>query len=204
MKKENTEVFLLDKQDVPNIVYVLCNSFENYPVMRFVLNSGKNYFHQLNSLIHFFVMARIYREEIIIGVGNRTNLFGTALTSNPNKSINNAELNNLRESLWLELGLESKSRYQKFSDTAGQFKIDKPHIHLNMIGIRSEAQGKGLARKLMDRVHTLSKSDPNSSGVSLSTEDPEKVSFYQYMGYKIIGEAMVTDQLKTWSFFKPN
>jgi ribosomal protein S18 acetylase RimI-like enzyme len=204
MNKKTAEIYLLNKQDVPNIVNVLSDSFSNYPVMRFVLDSETNYDHRLKILINFFVMARIYREEAIFGIGDRSNLTGVALTSNPNNSPDIAGLKELREKVWLELGPEVRSRYQKFSDTCAQFKVDQPHIHLNMIGVITKAQGKGFARKLMEHVHSLSMSDPDSNGVTLTTEDSEKVSFYQYMGYKIIGEAMVTPRLKTWSFFRPD
>lgn len=202
MNKNNAETSLLNKEDVSDIVDVICDSFKNYPVMRYVLNSETNYEKRLKVLINFFVMARIYREEVILGIRDRTTLTGVALTSNPDISLNIPELNELREKVWLELGEDPRSRYQKFGDTCAQFTVDEPHIHLNMIGVRTEAQGKGLAGKLMEQVHLLSKSDPNSKGITLTTEDPEKVSFYQYMGYKIIGEAMVTPQLKTWSFFR--
>ena len=204
MTRDNTEIFLLNQKDVPNIVDVLCNSFANYPVMRFVLNSETNYNHRLKVLIHFFTMARIFRKEVIFGIGDRTNLIGVALTSNPNNSMNIPELKKLRDKVWLELGQGPKARYDKFINTCAQFEVDPPHIHLNMIGIRTEAQGKGFAGKLMNQVHSLSIADPISKGITLTTEDPEKVSFYQYMGYSIIGEAMVTDQLKTWSFFRPS
>jgi ribosomal protein S18 acetylase RimI-like enzyme len=204
MSRDNAEIFLLNQEDVPNIVGVLCDSFANYPVMRFVLNSETNYDHRLKVLIHFFVMARIFREEVMFGIGDRADLIGVALTSNPNNSIKIPELKNLRDKVWLELGPGPKARYEKFISICAQFEVDQPHIHLNMIGVRTEAQGKGFAGKLMNQVHSLSISDSNSEGITLTTEDPEKVSFYKYMGYNIIGEAMVTEELKTWSFFKPN
>lgn len=204
MDKKTSEIYLLNKQDVPNIVSVLCDSFANYPVMRYVLISETNYEHRLKILINFFVMARIFREEAIIGIGDRSNLAGVALTANPSNSPDIAEFNDLREKVWFELGSESRARYQKFGDTCTQFKVDEPHIHLSMIGVKTEAQGKGFAGKLMKQVHLLSVSEPNSNGVTLTTEDPEKVSFYQYMGYKVIGEAMVAPKLKTWGFFRPD
>jgi len=176
MNKKNAEIYLLNKQDVADIVDVLCDSFASYPVMRFVLGSETNYDHRLKILINFFVMARIFREEAVIGIGDRSNLAGVALTSNPGNSTDIAEFNDLREKVWQELGSESRSRYQKFGDTCAQFKVDEPHMHLSMIGVKTEAQGKGLARKLLERVHLLSLSDPDSNGVTLTTEDPEKVS----------------------------
>jgi ribosomal protein S18 acetylase RimI-like enzyme len=204
MVTKATQIFLMDREDVPEIVDVLCDSFANYPVMRFVLNSETNYDHRLEVLINFFVMARVFHKETIFGIGDGADLLGVALTSNPSNSPDIAELKDLRDKVWSELGPESRSRYEKFSATSLQFKVNKPHIHLNMIGVKSEAQGRGFARKLMEQVRLLSISEPHSKGISLTTEDPEKVSFYQYMGYDLIGEAMVTDQLKTWGFFRSN
>ena len=150
MNKNNAEIFLLNQEDVPNIVDVLCDSFANYPVMRFILNSETNYDHRLKVLIHFFVMARIFREEVIFGIGDRANLMGVALTSNPGNSMIIPKLKNLRDKVWLELGPGPNARYEKFSKTCAQFEVDQPHLHLNMIGVRTDAQGKGFAGKLMD------------------------------------------------------
>ena len=137
-----------------------------------------------------------------MGIGSGEKLLGVALNSNPDKPIKISELNNLREKVWLELGEDTKSRYQIFSEACAPFKVDVPHIHLNMIGILHEAQGMGLAGKLMQEVDHLSQTDSHSEGITLTTEDPQKVSFYEYMGYRIIGEAHVAEHLNTWSFFK--
>ena len=198
------KILRLSKEDVPKIVAVLCDSFFDYPVMRFVINSEINYPHKLKILINFFVMARIIRKEVIIGIGEQSNMAGVALISNQNNVINPPKLKNLREKVWTELGTQSRSNYQKFSDICAQFQVNVPHLHLNMIGIKHDAQGMGLGRKLIEQVHLLSLNDSNSSGVTLTTEDPAKVSFYEYLGYNIIGQSNVTPQLKTWSFFRSN
>jgi hypothetical protein len=204
MNRNDIKVRVLGKEDVPGIVDVLCDSFADYPVMRFILGSELNYSRRLKILINFFVMARIYREEVVFGLGDSTKLSGVALTSNPNKEVKIAELIDLRNSVWQRLGPETLKRYQMFNDVWAQFNIDVPHIHLNMIGIKFEDQGKGYANKLMAQVNILSKSDPVSEGISLTTEDPAKVSFYQYLGYNLIGEARVYKEIKTWGFFKAN
>jgi len=198
------EIFRINKKHVPEIVDVLCNSFFDYPVMRFVIDSEINYSHRLRILINYFVMARIFRKEIILGIRDRSNIDGVALISNPNNSMNPQELKDLKAQVWLELGTQSRSNYQRFSDVCAQFQINVPHIHLNMIGIKNSAQGNGLGRKLIEQVHLLSLNDANSTGVTLTTEDPTKVSFYEYLGYNIIGQSIVAPQLKTWSFFRPN
>jgi len=198
------EIFKLDKQHVPDVVDVLCDSFFDYPVMRFVIDSEINYSHRLRILMNFFVMARILRKETIIGIRDLSTLDGVALISNPDNSINPPELKELRDQVWSELGSHSRFNYKNFSDVGEKLQIKVPHIHVNMIGIKLSAQGNGLGRKLMEYVHFISSNDSTSNGVSLTTEDPTKVSFYEHLGYQIIGHSLITPQLKTWSFFRPN
>jgi hypothetical protein len=204
MDSSTTAIFRLNKKHVPEIVDVLCNSFLNYPVMRFVLNSEINYKHRLKILLRFFVMARIIRDEMILGVGDGSTLYGVALISNPDNFMNPPEFKKLRDQVWSELGPHSRSKYQIFSDVCEKLKINVPHLHLNLIGIKQSAQGNGLGRRLIEQVHFISSNDANSKGVSLTTEDPTKVSFYEYLGYQIIGHSIITPQLQTWSFFRPN
>jgi hypothetical protein len=40
--------------------------------------------------------------------------------------------------------------------------------------------------------------------VTLSTEDPKNVPVYQHVGYGVVGQARVTDDLETWFFFRPD
>ena len=56
----------------------------------------------------------------------------------------------------------------------------------------------------MERVHELSRKDPASEGVTLNTEDAGNVSLYQHLGYKLIGQAEVSPELKTWCFYRPD
>jgi hypothetical protein len=43
-----------------------------------------------------------------------------------------------------------------------------------------------------------------SQGVSLTTEEPRNVTFYQHLGYQIIGEGSITPEMRTWGFFRYN
>lgn len=201
----NNTILRLNKNDVPAVIDVLIDSFRNYPVMRYVLNpKTDNYEQKLHTLTYFFVMARIYRDEIILGIGKRDNLDGAALVSYPNRTVNPPAMDELRRQVWNALGKDAQTRYENFGHACDQFYIPVPHIHLNMIGVRAGEQGKGLGRKLIEQVHLLSMNDPESEGVTLTTEDPKKVTFYEHLGYKPVGQATVTPALQTWGFFRPD
>jgi len=204
MRQAGNEILNLEQKDLSVITDVLSDSFFDYPVMRYVIHSEKNYIIKLKTLLNFFVMARFFRHETILGIGSRSNIQGVALISNPKNTANPPELKILRDQVWSELGAASRSRYEKFGEVSAKFQVNVSHIHLNMIGIKNGAQGRGYGRKLIEQVHLLSLKDPDSGGITLTTEDPAKVSFYQYLGYHLLGESDVTQQLRSWSFFRPD
>jgi predicted acetyltransferase len=71
-----------------------------------------------------------------------------------------------------------------------------------MIGVRRSHAGRGLARQLLTAVHDLSRVDPRSSGVTLSTEAANNVPLYHHFGYQLLSHARVSDDLETWAFFR--
>ena len=201
---EKYQISLLSQSNINEIVSILCDSFADYPVMRFVLEPGSDYYEKLQILIHFFVMARIYRVEPVLGISNKQKLQGVALVSDLTKSVDSPALNKLREQVWQKLGSDARSRYEQCGEVWSKFDVDEPHIHLNMIGVLQSAQGLGLGRQLVEHVQQLSQNDPDSKGVTLTTEDPAKVSFYEYLGYKIIGKTKIATALETWIFYRRN
>jgi GNAT superfamily N-acetyltransferase len=198
-------VLRLGETDVSEVVDVLCEAFADYPVMRFVLGPRRGrYSEHLRRLMHFFVMARVYRREFLLGVADRGTLQGAALVSRPSGSVSPPELGALREELWSELGSEARARYEAFGAALAGVSVPVPHIHLNLIGVRRAAHGKGHGRKLLEHVHALSRDDPASSGVTLNTEDEANVPLYERFDYKLVGHVEVTPGLTSWVFFRPD
>jgi GNAT superfamily N-acetyltransferase len=205
MSNVDRSILRLGVDDVPEIVDVLCESFYDYPVMRFVLGPETDgYSAKLRILLHFFAMARVLRGEIMLGIGERANLDGAALVSRPAGPASPAELSDLREQVWAELGSSARARYEAFGAASAQSQVDVPHIHLSMIGVRRRARGVGLGRSLIEHVHLLSRNDIESEGVTLNTEKAVNVPLYEHFGYKLVSHATVAPGLETWSFFRPD
>lgn len=205
MSPDSEDVLRLREKDVAEVVNVLCEAFADYPVMQFVLGPRRGrYSEHLQLLIHFFVTARVYRREFILGVADGGRLQGAALVSRPADSGSLPELNALREELWSELGSSARARYEAFGAALTGVSVAAPHIHLNMIGVRRAAHGKGHGRKLLEHVHALSREDPASSGVTLNTEDEANVPLYERFGYKLVGRVEVAPGLTSWGFFRPD
>jgi len=195
----------LGEEGVGEVVDVLCESFFDYPTLRFVLGPDpRRYENQLRTLIHFFVMARVLRGELLLGIEGDEGISAAALVSRPTRPEALPELGELREKVWAELGASARGRYGAFGAACAPFQVAVPHIHLNMIGVRRRAQGEGHGRRLIEHVHLLSLDDSESEGVTLTTEDPANVSLYEYLGYQVVGKAVVAPELTTWGFFRPD
>jgi len=200
---ERADVALLGPDDVPSVVDVLCESFHDYPVMRFVLGPDcADYDQALSTLVHFFVMARVFRNETLLGLRDGADLVATALVSRPSGAESPSALRELGERVWGRLGPAAGARYMAFGAACAHFEIEVPHIHLNMIGVRRAAQGGGYGRTLLDHVHGLSRSDPASEGVTLSTEVEDNVRLYEHFGYEVLGHQEVAPGVETWGLYR--
>jgi ribosomal protein S18 acetylase RimI-like enzyme len=192
--------------DLPEIFAVFADAFRDYPVMRFVLGSTASYESRLARLIELFVSGRAYRREPMFGVRTAGGaLVAAATTSLPGSPEPPPEFIAVRETIWGELGAAERSRYESFTTATQRFAIPARHWHLNMIGVRGDHQGMGLSRPLLQAVHDASDRDAASVGVSLTTELPRNVGYYERFGYRIIGEARVGDsdsEFTTWTLFR--
>ena len=195
----------LGARQVDDAVTVLCSAFHEYPVMRYVLGSSStNYDRRLSTLIGLFVAARILREEPLLGVRDRTGtLAGVAVVTLPGDRPSPEELSLRREAVWRELGRAERDRYDRFSSSGGEYALETPHHHLNMIGVRRSQAGQGFGRVLLEAVHYLAALDPGSSGVTLTTEEPRNLSLYRKFGYRVLGHTRVSDELESWSLYRP-
>jgi GNAT superfamily N-acetyltransferase len=194
----------LSPADVPEIVAVFSDAFHDYPVMRNVLGLEGRYDQRLDRLVELFVSGRAHRNEPMLGIRDATGqLVAAATMTLPAAQDPPATFVALRESIWNELGARARAAYEAFVAATQQFPIPGPHYHLNMIGVRRSHQGSGLARTLLDAVHTLSDASDGSYGVSLTTEVPVNVELYRHFGYDILGHARVAADLETWVLFRP-
>jgi len=197
------KVVNLYKENILEVADVLCEAFYNYPVMKYVLGDKEEYEDRLRKAVTFFVTARALRKEPLLGIYNLENkLVAAAAVTLPGDIPSPPELFKLRDELWAELGSEEKARYENYGNTAYGLLPKEPHHHLNMIGVRNAYQGKGLARQLINKVDELVLDHPTSTGVSLNTEVESNVNFYLHLGFELLGQANVSEDVITWGFFK--
>jgi len=199
---------LLNIEDFDALVDVMSRSFRDYPVMQWVGSGARSEYDPANhELNRFFVRARFVRGEVPIGYWHGGVLAGGALVSRPDWKGDYPDLEKERKELWSMLGPDAKARYLAFGRASDFFSTYGPHQHLNMLGVLPGYQGQGIARSLVARVEQLARETPETSGVSLTTEDPRNISLYEHLGYTCIGERPVglegeKPSFTTWGFYK--
>ena len=185
------------------VVDVLWESFYDYPVMRFVLGDAANYDRRIARMIGMFVAARAMLDDVMLGVRFNHELVAVATTSDPARGAH-PDFAPLREEVWRELGADAKVRYDLCTNAWDAMSTSTPQLHVNMLGVRRAHQRGGLARALLHQVHELARESSVWQGVSLTTESPRNVSFYECQGYQVIGQREVAPGLQAWSFWRPN
>ncbi len=196
------QVERVPRADADPVIDVLCESFREYPVMRFVLGEEGDYDARLRRMIGLFVTARTLLDDVIFGIRDAGELVAVATTSNPARPPH-PDFAALRDAVWNELGPESAARYQRCVTAWQSMESQVPQLHVNMIGVRRAYQTLRLGSKLLDAVHALAEMVPGYEGVSLTTEEPRNVRFYQNRGYRVIGNARISSDLEAWSFLRP-
>jgi len=196
-------VRVLSAQDLPAVIDVMADAFGDYPLMRFVLGSDGDVAARTRRLVEFFVTRRQRRGGPMLGVCDDSGrLVGAAALTLPVEPEPPADLAAWVEGVWAELGEAACERYTHYAATWPVLE-PTPHHHLNMLGIRRQWAGQGMARPLLMAVEAMAAADPVSSGVSLTTEVARNVTFYEYFGYTTLGHKQVAPGLESWGFFLP-
>jgi len=173
--------------------------------MRFILGTAPDAVPDpadVRRLAEFFVTVRVLRGEPILGIRRGPDLVAAALVSSTGTVAAPTQIDTLRHALWVGLGEAARARYEAFGLATRDFAIDQPHLRLNMLGVIPSERGGGHGRRLVEEVWRIAIQDPDCAGVTLSTEDPRNLSFYENLGFHRIGHARPGPTLETWEFFR--
>jgi ribosomal protein S18 acetylase RimI-like enzyme len=189
--------------DISQVVDVLTDAFADYPVMRFVLGPDGNTRERLSRLIGLFVFRRSRLGGPMFGLrAGDGRLIGAAVMTLPAEPEPPADVLQLRDEVWQTLGHDCLERHDAYSAVAKTLSVPEPHHHLNMIGVRHADHGRGFARPLLEAAIDLAAGDPQSAGLSLTTETVANVRLYEHFGFEVVGRGRVANDFDTWGLFK--
>lgn len=87
--------------------------------------------------------------------------------------------------LAVRLGPATARALNDYSRISRAAAPDEPHHYLAMVGVAANHQGSGHGRRLVDEVKQLARLHPRSTGVALDTENPDNVTLYTRMGFRL-------------------
>lgn len=91
--------------------------------------------------------------------------------------------------------------FGRFGEMQKQYAPD-PHYYLNTISVLPEAQGQGLASKLIRPI--LAQADREGVSTYTETMTPSNVGLYQHYGFQVMEEYRVPGKdLSLWAFYRP-
>jgi GNAT superfamily N-acetyltransferase len=186
------------------VVEVLAEAFADYPILHHLIGSGEAFAERLEALLGFFVAARRARSELVLGVSMGEGWAAVALATLPDAVAPPGALDAARERAWALLGTAARARYEDLGQRWQRLAVAEPHLHLNLVGVRTAHRGRGLGAALVQAVVDRSRSHSTSCGVSLTTETEANVGFYQTLGFEIRGSVEVAPGLRSWVLFRPN
>lgn len=185
-------------------VEVFCDAFAGYAVMRFVLGAASDGPERLRRLVHLFVSNRALRGDPLLVVDDAgTAIAGMTMTL-PRSPERCDAFAALAATTWQQLGDDARLRYATFAAASDTLYGNAPDLHVNMLGVRAGCRQRGLARRLLDEAHRRSAADPDSTGVTLTTENPANVPFYLHLGYEVVGYARIDEGFESWGLFRPD
>jgi len=184
-------------------VRLLCAAFHDYPVMRYMIGEcDAEYDEKLEELIGFFVEGRLARDVPLIGLNDGKDLLGVAVVSPPVESPMPPEFREYYARVERRLGAHAMERMCRYNQACDATDPGYVAHYLGMIGVRPDAQSRGLGRQIMNAVKEKARTHPESTGIVLNTETESNLSFYEKVGFRQVGETGV-GPLHTWSFFWP-
>ena len=86
-----------------------------------------------------------------------------------------------------------------FADSFHHQDVEPEHGYLFVLGVAPEAQGQGLARRLMEPI--LAEASARGVPCYLETTAPKNVAFYEHLGYKVMRHAVEpVSGIDVWTF----
>jgi ribosomal protein S18 acetylase RimI-like enzyme len=173
--------------DADRVKNILLLSFKNDPHVNFLLEESKNE-RKLNILIDYVADQTFRRGEIYLSDDDN----GVALWDfeRNEKMTLHSIWRNL--AFLIRIGIRSVIRIVKLeAHVHNNFRKYPRYCHLYMIGVLPEAQGRGLASRLMNPM--LQTMKEKSIPVFLETANLRNVGIYKKKGFKIFETLIVRD-----------
>jgi len=199
------EVVELQAADKAEVAAVWAESFNQYAVMRYILNdvaTEVEYITKLKTIMGYYFDNCLAHEGAILGVRDGGRVVAALCAARPKKPETPASFTEVEQVLLETIGAAAIQRAEFYDQCTHEHEPEAPHYYVEVLGVSNAQQGKGLAGQLLKAIHQVSRQDPTSEGVTLFTETESNVGFYQHMGYEVLANFNVVEGVHSWAFFR--
>ena len=188
---QTSSLYRLKKEDIPKAVACLKDAFKNDPLWAVVFKNAPD---KDKALSGFFTIPLLYGMKFGKVYAGSPGIEGVAIWV-PGKHANMTTWGMLRCGgllYGMKLGKESIINLSIISDQLGpdrkRLMENNPYKYLTMIGVLSQAQGKGIGSKIMNTI--TEECDREGVHLYLETEKEDNLSFYEKHGLTVLEKIM--------------
>ncbi len=192
------DLFRIKKQNLQNAVTVLDSAFSEDSMWKEVFDDPKK-----NRILTEVMVRFCLTYGTVVSTSDK--LEGVMAIAPYGKDMNMLSI--IRSGAFLlsmKIGNESK-KFKVLSDAVDEAKktLDlDPYIHLLIMGVSQDYQGKGLGGKLVQAL--IEKSESENKPIYLETQKEDNVFFYEKYGFEVKKKIMLPEpfDLPMWLMFR--
>ena len=200
------EINPLNTKHRENIIEIITNAFENYPLMKYFF--GESHKQSLRHLSQFICEEEPEDDKLqLLGAFVEGDLQGVAHISLPQNEDNNHDVETTPTPLEIKfaeaVGEQALMRIEAYYDLKKANKPSSPHFYINIFAVNPQNQGKGIGTAILSHIHQMSEQYPDSHGVAHDTQTEKNAAYYQRFGYNISNTAKL-ENVNNWFMFRAN
>jgi ribosomal protein S18 acetylase RimI-like enzyme len=177
---DNKELRLATRKDKSLIKKILGESFKNDPCIQWLIEPSKNK-HRLDVIMDYTIDETFENGCIYLSNENQ----GVVLWRNEQKEKLSFNFIKRNLSFLFKMGIKCVVRnLQNMSNSHNHFPHNQKYFYLYLIGVLPEAQGKGIASKLINPFIEISKMQ--NFPIFLETANKKNIEIYKKKGFEII------------------
>ena len=181
-------------KDIDEVTSLLLDAFHDYPKLDLAFPEKETKLAALEATIRFYAaydmkfgkgysLDSMVNEVVLLVESDQINysLFrhirAGSYTKKYRAAMKHLKKEDRRKRIQLFAELEAMERTLDFP---------RPHLYIDFLGVRTNMQGQGRGRKLMD--HICGYADERRLPLMLFTNTDKDISFYKTLGFEITGE----------------
>jgi len=188
----------VERQDIPKLAHVLALSFNEDPVLSWIIRQDNKRLEALTDLFAFCL-----NDALQAGAETTTSdLRACAIWIPPKMENHSISLS------WIPMlpryihwaGLSRVGRFLSFVDACEGKRPREPHYYLDSIGVDPDHQGKGYGSKLLK--HTLDQVDSEGLPAYLESSNVRNNPLYERHGFRTLSEIHLYGGPTIWCMWR--